>query len=177
MARLLLVAVLATAGVSLWMSETQREPYPGLIMPRFARPGADVDTTTSTTPEITVTFADGSHESVTAHELVRTPVHAGRFVGYNFFHGLDADGQLRDRTAPSHLELLLNGWDDGTAPRQGVERARDPRTVAWLRERLADLHPDRTPTRITFAWTRRTHRIPEGTVVERTLERTVEVQL
>lgn len=159
------------------MAETQREPYPGLIMPRFARPGGDADTTASTTPEIRVAFASGLRASVTPQELVRTPVHARRIVGYNFFRGLDADGQLRDRTAPSHLELLLNGWDDGTAPRRGVERARDLRTVAWLQERLAELFPERTPTQVTFAWTRRTHRIPEGTVLDSRLVRTVEVPL
>ena len=159
------------------MAETQREPYPGLIMPRFAHPGGDVDTTRSTTPEITVAFADGSRASLAPRELVRTPVHASRFVSYNFSRGLDADGQLRDTTAPSHLEILLNGWDDGTAPRRGVERARDPRTLAWLRERLADVHPDRDPTRVTFEWIRRHHRIPEGTVVDSELVRTVQVDL
>lgn len=176
-ARLLLVAVLATAATSLWMAEKHREPYPGLIMPRFAHPGADPDTTQSMTPEITVAFADGSHAVVAPDELVNTPVHAARFVRYNFQRGLDAEGHLRQSGDRADRHVLLNGWDWGTPPRRDVARARDPRTVAWLRERLARLHPDRTPTRITFEWARRTHRIPAGTVIDRELVGTVEVAL
>ena len=177
MARALLGMVLATAAVSLWLAETQREPYPGLIMPRFASAGVDADTTRSTTAEITASFADGSQVRLEPDELVDTPVHPARFLSYNFADGLDADGHLRRTSAPSDLEILLNGWDRGTPPRRDVARARDPRTVAWLRDRLAELRPGHTPTHITFVWTRRTHRIPDGTVLDRTVLHTVEVAL
>lgn len=176
-ARLLMVVVLAVAGISLVWAETHREPYPALLMPRFSHPGADVDTTSSTTPEITVAFTDGSRETVAVGDLVDTPVHAGRIVGYNFSRGLDATGQLRNPADPSHRQVLLEGWDRGMPPRRGVARAHDPRTAAWLRERVAELHPGRTPTRVTFEWTRRTHRIPEGTVIDTQKVRTVDVDL
>ena len=159
------------------MSETNRQPYPGLIMPAFRNANVDPDQLRTMQLDITVAFADGTTSRIAPDRLVNTPVHSTRIVRNNFYQGLDEDGDRVWTAAPSHLEIALNGWDRGAAPRRSVARAYDPRTIAWLRERLAWLFPDATASAVTFTWTRQIRELPGDTLVDTERVAQVEVPL
>lgn len=176
LARGLLTLLLAGAAVTLWLGEAHRQPYPGLSMPRFASAGPATDIVRSLDVDIRVSFAARPDATVAPQRLLGTPVHAARIVRNNFGDDLGRDGTLA-RPVGSDWDVLLEGWDQGRPPRTAVARAHDPRTAAWLRDRLGELFEDSSPTAVTFRWTRVTRSIPEGDVLDRTSESTVEVVL
>lgn len=175
-ARTVLLVVLLAAGVTLWMSEAHRQPYPGLSMPRFANAGPPDEEFRTLEGDIVVAFADGRTTTLTAEQLVGRSYLASRIVRNNFGDDLDGTGALK-RPIGSDWSVLLEGWNRGRPPRTSVARAHDPRTRAWLRERLATLYPDATPTAVTFTWTRVVRAIPEGTLIDQKPEAFVEVEL
>lgn len=57
------------------------------------------------------------------------------------------------------------------------ERAHDPDTVDWLRQRIADLAPDGDATEVTVVWVRSTYELRSGRLIDAEEHRSIEVDV
>lgn len=105
------------------------EPWPALVLPAFQSTG-DRDGSVSTSHvTLKATFDDDSRRRVPMAALL-ADLPSSQHLGF-----------LRTQCRPASLS--------GTAR---TERCRHPEAAAWLRDRLAVLHPDRRPHRLDIVW-------------------------
>jgi hypothetical protein len=158
----LLVAILAFFVGQQIFIERHAEPYPGLVMPSFAS-AITPDFVAVSVPVIAVAFADGGGAFVSAQDLTRAGGNTYWVMNNVFNRGLDAKGEsLPGLTRPRNVvRRFFDGATPGHLPFSRTNRAHHPETVAWLRNRLGDLYPNREPTSMRIAWATLVYR-PDG---------------
>jgi hypothetical protein len=142
------------------------EPFPALMMPRFAWAGpTHVEEITIVRPEIVFSYADGKRVVSTQAELLR-PVPDGHHYGImlNLLAPLSAtsatsaaDDAPRGKLRPP--AWLFPGYHLASGSRSTPEHVRSLRS--WLRRRALALHSEAKPTRCVVTWYAETHRTGE----------------
>jgi hypothetical protein len=149
-----LVLLVAIFPVQYLWTERASEPYPGLMLPSFA-PTIQPDFVPVRMSLIGVEFTDGSGAWVGEAKLLgaRLGARRGWLMNNVFSRGLDEDGRADPTLAGrGRLRRTVHGPALGYPAFSGIPRAHHPETKAWLRERLAELYPDRRPKALTVGW-------------------------
>lgn len=126
----------------------QPEPYPTALMPAFGNPPTLNETFSWRTVEIEATDVQGSTRRLSGRELLGdvTVIDTAVFRSA-FFEGRHLDPGSTVRT--SLARRILFGLPPGRTV-DGHPRSVHPRTVEWLRDRLAVLRPDHDPVQVSI---------------------------
>lgn len=155
--RALAATVLAAFALQLAWISLAEEPYPALMMPRFAEAGpAQVTEIVITKPVISMSYADGTTREMTQAELL-SPVPEGH-------HNKIMWVLLSERQPPAPARKLV-GWLEGLAILPGFhlgQTARDTSEhrlslASWLGRRASAVYGGAPPTRCRVDWVEETH--------------------
>jgi hypothetical protein len=149
--------------IQFWFAHTnpRGEPYPALVLPAFTgTPSDERGLASGESVGITVRFRDGSAEPVPLRTLLgKAPsshIMAMAHVALKPKPPLPAE-----RAPSSRLRDLLKRYVVPGLALSAVRRyywsGVDPDTVAWLRTRVGQLFPGRTPALVMVAWYRDTY--------------------
>jgi len=151
------------------------EPYPGLMMPRFAWAGPPKgDPISVNRPEIVFTYADGATRAVTQTELLEhVPIGHHGGIMENLLSPLP-DPPVTARAQPGKYEppvWLFPGYHLARVSRTTPEHGAS--LEDWLRRRASAFYSAAPPVRCTVTWYRETHSSGEdGRSPNRVVERT-----
>jgi hypothetical protein len=146
---LTVVAVLVAQAV---YSYTVEEPYPSFVFPSFSGAPDHQGPVRLLRPRFVVQFT-GSDEAVEVgyQRLVEpAPGVVADAIAYTVFAPPPSDD--RPRSTPGQFRLFLQQPTFTRGTRTVSAILHNPSTRAWLRTRLAQLYPGRTPRTLQISW-------------------------
>lgn len=144
-----------------------QEPYPSFVFPSFLGAADDGGPVRVVRPTLTVRFGDPAGAVVVPYRKLLQPapgVVAGA-IAYTVF--APRSSEAHPMSTPAQFRRFLEQPTFRRGAGHSSETLRDPATVAWFRDRLAQLYPARTPSSLEIAWTERRYadeRAPAATV-------------
>ena len=132
-----------------------QEPYPSFVFPSFPGAADDGGPVRVVRPTLTVQFGEPDGAVVVPyHQLLQpAPGVVTDAIAYTVL--APRSSEAHPNSTPAQFRLFLEQPTFRRGAGRGSETLRDPATVAWFRERLAQLYPARTPRSLEIAWTER----------------------
>jgi hypothetical protein len=137
-----------------------QEPYPSFVFPSF--PGApDGDGPVRVlNPTLSVRFGEPDRVVVVSYQRLLEPAPGvvADAISYTVFAPRSSD--RHPHSAPAQFRLFLKQPTFRRGAQSGSETLRDPTTVAWFRNRLAQLYPGQAPRSLEITWEERRYERP-----------------
>ena len=146
---LMVIALLVAQAVYSYAVE---EPYPSFVFPSFSGAPDHDGPVRLLHPRFVVHFS-GSDQVVEVRYqrlLEPAPGVVADAIAYTVFAPAPSDG--RSRSTPGQFRLFLEQPTFTRGTREHSATLRNPSARAWLRTRLAQLYPGRTPRSLEISW-------------------------
>jgi hypothetical protein len=131
------------------------EPYPSFVFPSF--PGAPDDGGSARVlrPMLTVRFGDPDRPVVVPyHQLLQpAPGVVADSIAYTVL--APRSSEAHPNSTPAQFRLFLQQPSFRRGADSGSKTLRNPATVAWFRDRLAELYPGEAPRSLEITWQER----------------------
>jgi hypothetical protein len=146
------LAVIALLVAQAIYSYAVQEPYPSFVYPSFSGAPNHQGTVRLLRPRFVVrlTGSDQAVEIRYQRLLEPAPGVVADAIAYTVFAPPPADD--RPRSTPGQFRLFLQQPTFTRGTRTVSATLRNPSTRAWLRIRLAQLYPGRTPRSLEISW-------------------------
>lgn len=164
--RLVFLAVVALLVAQLAFAYLAEEPYPSFVYPSF--PGAPDDPGPQRVlePSLVVRFSepDGTVEVSYQELLAPAPGVVADAIAYTAL--APRPSSAHPRTTRGQFRLFLKQPTFTRRARTQSAELRDRTTVAWLRNRLAQLYPGASPRSVVIRWDEHRYFIDDGSIRE-----------
>jgi hypothetical protein len=164
--RLAFLAVAAMLVAQLAVAYLAEEPYPSFVYPSF--PGAPDDGGAQRVrqPSIVVRFAEPDRTVEVRYQqlLAPAPGVVADAIAYTALAPRPSNAHPRTTRGQFRLFLKQPAFTRGTRTRS--TDLRDPTTVAWLRNRLAQLYPGASPRSVVIRWDEHRYVLDDGSIRE-----------
>ena len=132
-----------------------QEPYPSFVFPSFPGAADDDGPVRVERPTLSVRFGDPVQAIVVPyHQLLQpAPGVVADAIAYTVL--APRSSEAHPMSTPAQFRRFLEQPTFRRGAGRGSETLRDPATVAWFRDRLAQLYPGRTPRSLEITWRER----------------------
>jgi hypothetical protein len=164
--RFVFLAVAAFLVAQFAVSHLAEEPYPSFVYPSF--PGAPDDSGPQRVlqPSIVVRFAEPDRTVELSYRQLLSPAPGVVADAIAYTALAPRPSSARPRTTGEQFRLFLKQPTFTRGARTVSAELRDPTTVAWLRNRLAQLYPGSSPRSLVIRWDERRYLIDDSSISE-----------
>jgi hypothetical protein len=162
--RWLFAVVVAALVAQLAYAYAFEEPYPSFLFPGFSGVPDDNGPVRVLRPRLVVATPDGALDVSFGRLFARVPGFVADAITYTAFTPPSSSAHPRSSSERFRAFLKDPRVALGDEPASGV--VRDPRTIAWLRRRLAALYPRMHPQAVDVLWDQHLYVVHRRTITE-----------
>jgi hypothetical protein len=164
--RVLFLAVAAMLVAQLGVAYLSEEPYPSFVYPSFPGAPDDAGPQRVLQPSIVVRFAEPDRPVEVSYQQLLAPAPGVVADAIAYTALAPPPSNAHPRTTRGQFRLFLKQPTFTRGTRTLSAELRDLTTVAWLRNRLAQLYPGASPRSVVIRWDEHRYLIDDGSVRE-----------
>ena len=164
--RLLFLLVIAMLVAQLGYAYLAQEPFPSFVYPSFPGAPDHAGPVRLLHPSLIVRFTEPDRVVEVSYKKLLSPVPGmvADAIAYTVF--APHPSNAHPRATPGQFRLFLEQPTFTRGARTPSAELRDPTTVDWLRNRLAQLYPGRSPRSLEIRWDQHRYIIHDNSIKE-----------